>query len=244
MMKMISCLSSLAVLGVSFPALAENNGLPATPYVIVDGSATIETAPDFATLTFEIGSSKSTTAEAAAYVNDQTQKLIALAVKDGVAKDEIQATTVNIQPDFSYMNRAQVLKGVNVERAVKLTIRDLSKYSEFMQALLDQGIVGIDDVKFDSSHRAALTQQAMDQAIDDARAKADDAAKHAGSTVDKLYALSVGTHDAYLGRGFPLGLSSGSSEYATAQLGRSTSTFLIPKSIDVTSAVTIVYTLK
>lgn len=244
MFKVIGRVLLMAAVGFSGPVSAGENGLPSVPYVIVDGSATVETTPDYATLSFDIGMTKETSAAAAAYVNDQTKELVGLAMRYGVAKDDIQATTVNVQPDFSYEKGTQVMKGVNVERSVSLTMRDLSKYSDFMQALLDQGIVGVEGVSFDTSHRDALTQRAMDQAIDAARVKAEAAAKHAGASVGKLYALSVGTHDAYLGRGFPLALAPEVDETAMAQLGRSATAFLIPKSIGVTSAVTIVYTLQ
>lgn len=244
MMKLLKGISFLAILGVSVPTLADNNGLPSVPYVIVDGESTIETAPDYVTLTFDIGETKDTTSAAAAYVNDQTQKLIALAMKDGVAKDDVRAANVNVREDFSYSSGAQVLKGVNVERSVTVKMSDLSKYSEFMKVLLDEGIVGLDDVMFDTTQRDVLSQRAMDQAIDAAHMKADAAAKHAGAVVDKVYALSVGDHGAYLGRGFPLGLPRDFSENATAELGGHPTVFLIPKSISVTSAVTIVYTLK
>lgn len=237
---------SAVILGLllTAPAFAGGGPLPEGPYVIVDGRAEVQAAPDLVVIHFTIGKTEPTTSEAAAYVEDWTRKLLALVRKYGVADDDIRASAVDVDTEYDYQSGNRKLQGQNVRREIKVTLRDLSKYGALIQELLARDVSGLDGADFDSTRHLELQKQAINEAIDDAHAQAEAAAKRTGATLDKVYAVSVGNHDSFLGRDFPLGDSSSVMLGSTAQLGRDASTFMVPKTVSFSASVTAVYSIK
>ncbi|WP_371414635.1 SIMPL domain-containing protein [Flavobacterium sp. 140616W15] len=69
-------------------------------------------------------------------------------------------------------------------------MKDLTKYDELMEGLVDQGINRIDNVTFESSKLAQYESEARKLAIKDAKSKAEDYVSVLGQKVGKAIVIS------------------------------------------------------
>lgn len=221
-------------------AFAGNSPLPDGPYVVADGSADIEVAPDYAIIKFNLSNSAKTTAEAAESVEAKTQAVLKVFRGLTIPQQDIRAATVNVEPQYDYSQGKQVYTGQTVSRDIQVTLHDLRKYADLMQGLLDANIDNTEGVEFLTSQEVQDKQQAMDEAIDDAHAQAEEMAKHAGMRLGMAYAVASSKYRGYITSGYPMAFDI--SETAMMKMAPSQHlTFVAPKTIMISYQVTMVY---
>lgn len=236
--------AALILLGsiVATAASAANSPLPDGPYVIADGSSEIDVAPDFAIIPFSIENTADAASKAAPAVQEKTLKLFKLLHDLGIPGDDIGASDVKVNPDYEFEGNKEVFKGMQVRRDFKVTLHDLTKYSQVMQGLLDLDVDDLSDVQFGSAKERDFKTQALDKAMDDARAIAETMAKHEGMRVNRMYAVASSEYRSSLTDGFPLKPTTVSLGM-TERVRSKAALFIVQKAIDVSYQVTVVYTL-
>ena len=181
------------------PACALADGLPASPYIQVNGHGELRVAPDMVFVPLTLEKSDKDAALARAEVEDRAAKVIALARKLGLADKDIAAPAVTVYPEYGCapISPGSPSKGCNrvrvaqhVTRSVTLTLRDLSRYGELVDGLFDIGITDLGGVSFDRSDRDALQEKARALAVADARAKAAGLAQAAGIALGSVYSIA------------------------------------------------------
>jgi len=224
--------------------------LPEGPYLITSGTATTDVVPDFVVFTFSIEGEALKTADASAIADQKVENLFKILKTAAVAQDDIRASSLNVSPDYEYDQNTnkRVYKGQIVSREFKVTLRDLSKFSNLVQGLLDANM-DVGNAEFGSSHKAEIEQHNLEAAIDDARKRADSMASRVGEHVDHVYGMAPGEYSSFITQEFPFeGKYYGSSQLGKIEVTGSrikrTDTYVVPKSITFSSSVTIVCTVK
>src|ERR1700743_2501822 len=166
----------VALLGliVSTAALAGNSSLPDGPYVVADGSASIQKAPDYVTVYFEVSYTADTTSKAMPFVQDRVAKVFKLVRDQSIPEKDIRASDVDVHAQLGYNDGKQTYEGQTVERSFTVVLHDLGKYSDFMQGLLNADVSEVTLQGFDTKDREGLLKKAMDAAIDDAHSQAEE----------------------------------------------------------------------
>lgn len=111
----------------------------------------------------------------------------------GIEDKDIQTSTYNIYPQYSYQNDKQTLEGYQVENMVKVTVRNIDKVGDILDAVAKEGINRTYGISFGLLDTDAAYKQALQKAIDNARGKADVMAKQAGVTLKKPVAIYEGS---------------------------------------------------
>lgn len=169
------------------PILAFGANLPDAPHVVVSARGEVEAVPDMAHLRLQITDTAKTSAAAKASVDRRVQAVLEVAASLGLAEDDTKASQVRVFPDYQWRDGERHLLGQRVERQVDLTLRDLSRYGQLVDALLQAGIDELGNIEFDLSNRDALLDTATERAIAEAKQQAQQLAEGFGSRVKAIY---------------------------------------------------------
>lgn len=158
---------------------AETRGITVTG----EGKATGQ--PDMAILTLGVSALAPSVADAREQAAAAMQKIIDSMKGNGVADKDIQSTQFSIQPEYDYTNGQQKLTGFRVTNIVVAKVRNIDNTSK----VLDDAVAGggdltqVQGLDFTIDKPETLQDQAREQAMNDAKAKAQRLADLAGVTL-------------------------------------------------------------
>ncbi|THD63335.1 MAG: DUF541 domain-containing protein [Bradyrhizobium sp.] len=163
------------------PAWAQN-GPPAM--ISVTGEATVSVPPDLAEIEGGVTSDAKTAREASEANNVAMGKLL-LALKGvNIEEKDIKTSRLSLQPQNA-PNRtgSSAIVGYRASNRVTIRVRDITRLANVIDALVGAGANEIGGINFMVSQASKLLDQAREQAIADARRKAEIYAKAAGVTL-------------------------------------------------------------
>lgn len=180
----------MSVLLVVWSGCIVADPLPQQAHVYVEGSAEIEAEPDLMNFSLSIELVDLDLAKAKASVDERSRQLIALCKKMGISAKDIATTALNIRPQYEYRNQERVLVGNSVSRQVDISLRDLKKYPEFMQALVTAKISETINTELTLADKKSLEEKAQIAAMEDARARAARLVKSQGKKLGDVWSIS------------------------------------------------------
>ena len=192
----------LFTLALLAPVLAVADGLPAVPYIQVNGHGDFQVAPDMAYVALTIEKTAPDAKVAREGVESRATKVIALARRLKIADKDIDAASITVYPEYDWVvekgasaqggeaARVRKLTGQHVTRRIMLTLRDLTRYGELVDGLFEAGVTDLGHVTMDRSDREALQQKARALAVTDAHDKAAGLAQSAGVNLGSVYSIS------------------------------------------------------
>jgi len=164
------------------PALAQM----APPAVIsVTGEATVSVPPDLAQIEGGVSSDAKTAREASEANNAAMAKALQALKAAGIEEKDIQTSRLSLQPQ-SAPNRSgpsPTIVGYHASNRVTIRLRDVTRIANVIDTLVGAGANDIGGVNFMVSQASKLLDQAREQAVADARRKAEIYAKAAGVTL-------------------------------------------------------------
>jgi uncharacterized protein YggE len=205
-----ACLSLLAAL----PAGAQTPA-PAPSVIVTQGEGVVKQAPDRAWVTIS-AESRAKTAPEAQRVNTEAMNAVIEKIKAaGIPADAIQTAGYNLQPEFDYNNGRQTLRGYVARNSVNVRVDVLAKTGDVITAAVGVGATNVSGVRFDLKDRDSAEREALRLAVQDARRRADFAARGAGVTIDRVVRVEeVREHDDV--RPMPMTMAMRSAEAAQA----------------------------
>jgi uncharacterized protein len=185
-----------AVLSAAFtslPAFAADDARPRT--VSVAGTGEVAAEPDLAQVTLGVEARKPVLADARSEVSATVERVLALCKSLGIDPKRINATRVQIQPEYSWneKDRKRVLLGYLVSRQVQVELRDLELLGTLLERAVDAGVNQVNDPVLGSSRRKDLERDALAKAVEDARLNADTLARAAGASLGPVRTLNGAT---------------------------------------------------
>jgi uncharacterized protein YggE len=164
--------------------------LPDKPHIVVNGYGVIEQVPDIIVLSFEVSTVKENFSTAKDSVDSTIAKAIAAAQEQGITEDDINASKINAAPQYEWQNKNRIYKGERVSRQVELTLTEADRYNALVDGLLAAGISRLQPVRLDFKERAALENQALNLALDDAKQKSAAMAQHVGTSIKSVFQIA------------------------------------------------------
>ena len=179
----------LFVLFVAALALAPAQA--AEKLVTVTGEATVAVAPDTAMIRLGV-STQEKTAREASEANAKQMTAVLAAIKDtGVADRDIQTSRLSLQPQYDPNKSGTArLTGFQASNQVTVRIRDIDKLPTVLDRAITAGANEMSGIEFVVSEQSKLLDQARDDAIADARRKADLYAKAAGAKLGRVVSIT------------------------------------------------------
>ena len=116
-------------------------------------------------------------------VDSITAELIEYLRSQNVEDKAIQSYAISIYPRYNYDDGEQKLSGYQVSRRMTVDFAVAEQHGEFIEHALNNGVHNVNEPRFEVSNGDALYQQALTQAVRNARAKAEELATAAGMRV-------------------------------------------------------------
>ena len=182
--------AAIATLFVA-PALAQTVSPSA---ISVTGEASVSVPPDQAQIDGGV-STDAKTAREASDANNAAMGKVLLALKGaGVDEKDYQTSRLSLQPQYATSSKSsERTPGVVSFRAsnrVTLKVRDVTNVASMIDVLVGAGANDIGGINFVVTQASKLLDEAREQAIADARRKAQIYAKAAGVTLGDPIAIS------------------------------------------------------
>lgn len=200
--------------------------------IAVSGTGEITADADLAILSLSVVATADTADAARAQVARDADRLRAALSDAGIPDDAITTVNYRISPQYDYSEKERTVTGYQAIHAFRVETSP-DRAGDLIDVAVANGTSQVDNVRFTLSDetRAELRAQALEHAVDDARADADVLTAQTGLGVTGVQ--SVGTND-------------GSSPvYHFAESGgvaKADGTTLSPGPITVTATVQVTYT--
>jgi uncharacterized protein YggE len=174
------------------PAYAETDQPPA--FISVTGEAHISVPPDLAQIDAGV-TSEAKTAREASDANNAAMGKVLLALKGaGIDEKDFQTSRLSLQPQYSVAKQGSpaTVIGYRASNRVTIRLRDVTKVAGVIDTLVGAGANELGGINFMVSQASKLLDDAREQAVADARRKAEIYAKAAGVTLGAPISISEG----------------------------------------------------
>ncbi|MGA2054284.1 MAG: SIMPL domain-containing protein [Bradyrhizobium sp.] len=183
----------LAALAGGAPLTAQAQ-MPAEPAAVISvtGEAHISAPPDLAEIDAGVSSNAKTAREASDANNAAMGKVLLALKAAGIDAKDYQTSRLSLQPENSIPKQGTpaTVIGYSASNRVTIRLRDVTKVANVIDALVKAGANDIGGINFMVSQASKLLDDAREQAIADARRKAEIYAKAAGVTLGAPLSIS------------------------------------------------------
>ena len=170
------------------PALAQ---IVPPAAITVSGEATVSVPPDLALVEGGVTSEAKSAREASDANNAAMGKVLQALKGAGIETKDLQTARLSLQPQ-SAPNRSgpSAIVGYRASNRVTIRVRDVTKVAGVIDTLVAAGANDIGGINFMVSQASKLLDEAREQAVADARRKAEIYAKAAGVTLGAPLSIS------------------------------------------------------
>ena len=164
------------------------------PQVTVSGEGKVKATPDQACITIAI-ETKGTKAIDIKKDNDiAVEKVLQFIKKMKLPKEDVVTQRVSLNPNYDYNTKKH---SYVANQTIVIMLKDLSKYDELMEGVVDAGANRIDNVEFKSSKLEQYQSDARKLAMKEAKKKAEDYVSVLGQKVGKALLINDNSQTYY-----------------------------------------------
>ncbi len=165
------------------------------PNVSVTGEGTVPVVPDKVTINVQV-ENKGENPKTLKQENDRIINTVLGFIKSMHVKDsDVKTLYIKLNKNYDYQTKTY---SYVANQSITIQLKDLSKYEDLMNGLLESGINRIDGVYFSSSKEKELQSQARKKAIQNAKKKAEEYATVLNQSIGKAITISE-----FAGNSFP-----------------------------------------
>jgi uncharacterized protein YggE len=148
-------------------------------------------APDMASINLGVTTEAATAAAAMQANSARMTQVVAALRKGGIAEKDIQTSQLSVEAQYAYeQNQPPKLTGYRAANQVTVTVRDLSRLGQAVDAVVAAGANQVGQISFGLADPAAAETAAREAAVKALAAKADLYARATGHRVLRLVSLS------------------------------------------------------
>jgi len=160
--------------------------------ISVNGTGTIYLTPDIAYINIGVHTEDPEVGSAVDMNNQKSQAVISAIKALGVEAKDIQTTNFSVYNSVQYDPMSGLESGTiyMVDNTVIITMRDLAKMSDLLDASIRSGANNINSVSFDIADKTEATQQARVLALENAQSLAKELTDGAGVSLGAVQTIS------------------------------------------------------
>ncbi len=181
----------LVACGPAVPSTINVQSQPPLRTITVSGTGKVTLTPDIAYITIGVNTQNASAKDAVAQNTAQAQAVINVIKKAGVADKDIQTTDFSIYPQQQYDNNGK-LTGILyvVNNSVYVTVRDLTKLGDLLDAVVQSGANNINNITFDVADKTDALAQARKAAVAEAAKQAGELTSATGVKLGDVQTIS------------------------------------------------------
>jgi uncharacterized protein YggE len=181
---------------LSLMGCATSPSAVAAEAIHVSGRGAVETVPDMGKVQLHARREGNDPAALERELAGVVSALLKVTATLQIDATDVTATALRIQPRYQRRGEDMEVNGVIATRSISITLRKLSDFPSLLEQALAAGINNVDPIALDSSIRKELEAQALDQAMADAIARADQVARGFSVLRGELVDVQVSGHSA------------------------------------------------
>ena len=182
-------LTAAAIAGVAQPRLGRSATASNPTAITVTGNGTANATPDTASFNFGVTSQASTAGGALSRSGAQARAIVAALERAGIDAKDIQTTDVSLWPQ-TRANGTQIV-GYTASNSVNVTA-SLARAGAVVDAAVGAGANNVDGPSLDTSDKSSLYDDALKQALADAKGKAQAIATASGLGITGVEKVTEG----------------------------------------------------
>jgi uncharacterized protein len=161
--------------------------------ITVTGSGLVYLTPDIAYVNLGVHSEGANAADTVAANNTLSAKIISALKTFGIAEKDIQTVNFSISPQQQYDTNGKPTGEIlyMVDNTVYVTVRDLSKIGDLLDAAVKAGANNVYGIQFDVADKTKAVSDARKAAMANARAIAEELATAAGVMLGDVQTINV-----------------------------------------------------
>jgi len=186
----LSILVMAALLAACAPAAPAQQ--PYVRQISASGSGRVYLTPDVAYVNISVNTKSEKVADALKDNNTLAQAVASALKEMGVEEKDIQTTAFNVYPQQEFGPNGEVTRNLYmVDNTVYVTVRDLTKLGQLLDAAVRAGANNINGIQFDVLDKEKAMAEARRMAVENARKQAEELAAVAGVQLGALQSLNV-----------------------------------------------------
>jgi uncharacterized protein len=202
--------------------------------ITVSGTGEITLSPDIAYIDIGVQSQDANATDAMSDNNTKAQAIVDAIKEAGVAEKDIQTTNFSITPQEQYDTDGKMTGIIYVvDNTVYVTVRDLTKLGNLLDASVRAGANNINSISFDLADKTDALSQARQAAVKNARQQADELVAATGVTLGDVQTIT------YYDNTSPVTI-----QYSRVDKVSSNSVPIQTGSLQISTTVTIIYQIK
>jgi uncharacterized protein len=169
---------------------------PSVRTLTVVGSAESILTPDIAYIYIGVHTENADAKTAISENNTKSQKVINALKEAGVADKDLRTTNFSVYPNQQFGPNGES-KGITyvVDNTVYVTVRDITKMGDILDAAGTAGANSISGIQFDVADKNSALSGARKNAIANARQLADETAQAAGVTLGPIQSINYSSYN-------------------------------------------------
>lgn len=161
----------------------------------VSGEGKVVAKPDIAYVSVGIEKSANTVEQAQIQINEVNQKIVEGLKKLGInAEKDIKTESYLINPNFDWNSGRQKITGYTASTNLSVKVKKIGQINDVIDAATNGGANRVSGISFDVEDKEKLQETARQDAVAQAKRKAEQAAKAAGFKLGRIinYSESAG----------------------------------------------------
>lgn len=154
----------------------------------VEGKGEVAAIPDTALVTLGVNKQASTVEVAKQQVDQIINKITQDVKALGIDPKNIKTTNYSINPDYDYTTGTQTLRGYSVNASIEIKVTPIEKANSAVDIASKDGATQVGGIQFvlDDKKQKALEDEARQDAINNAKAKAESLSRAAGIRLGRI----------------------------------------------------------
>ena len=180
----------------SAPASLQASDGSGSQGISVSGEGRVSVAPDMAVLSIGVSAKETTVAAANSAAQAAMDRLLGSLKGAGIEDKDIQTSQFSINPEYDYQFNEQKLTGYRVTHMLQVKVRDIDRAGEVIDGGVEAAgdLVQVGSISLTVDDTSALSNQARELAMADAKAKAQELARLADVNLGKPISISESSY--------------------------------------------------
>ncbi|MCC2630876.1 MAG: hypothetical protein K0S38_685 [Candidatus Paceibacter sp.] len=167
-----------------------------SPEITVSGKGEAFAVPDIATFSYTVTEEGKTVKEAQDKATPKTNAILAFLKGEGIVEKDIRTVGYDAQPKYDYSRKicpansicpsSPTIVGYTVSQTIEIKVRDTAKAGDILSGVGSKGVSTVSGLNFTIDDEDKITAEAREQAIADAKAKAEVLAKDLGVKIVRI----------------------------------------------------------
>ncbi|MBN1230466.1 MAG: SIMPL domain-containing protein [Anaerolineales bacterium] len=160
--------------------------------ITVNGSGTVTLLPDIATISIGVYTENADASVAMSENSEKVALVIDALEMGGVAETDISTSNISIYPQQGFDENGNPTSTVYyVQNSLTVKVRDLDAIGNLLDSAITAGANNIYGISFDLENPEPAQTQAIQKAVDNAKARADTLAQAGGATLGEVISIST-----------------------------------------------------